>query len=80
MRQVEIEVRFKFGYKGLAFIRGRQMIDFDKYLMKYGEYGVQDIIERLERAEGVKSKLGTTLEDRWNFLMAIDYSQQRMVA
>lgn len=49
-------------------------------MTRYGEIGVQDIIERLERTEGVKSKIGTSLEDRWNCLMQIDYSQQRLAA
>jgi len=49
-------------------------------MVRYGEIGVQDIIERLERAEGVKSHVETSLEDRWNYLMQIDYSQQRLAA
>lgn len=56
------------------------VLDFNKYMMRYGEFGVQDIIERLERAEGIHSSIDTSLEDRWNYLMQIDYSQQRLAA
>jgi len=56
------------------------MLDFNKYVTRYGEFGVQDIVERLERAEGIKSKIDASLEDRWNYLMQIDYSQQRLAA
>jgi len=56
------------------------MLDFNKYILRYGECGVQDIIERLERAEGIKPLLGSSLEHRWDTLMQIDYSLQRKEA
>ena len=45
------------------------MLDFHKYLMRYGEFGVQSIIEQIERAEGIRRTSVMTLEDRWNALM-----------
>ncbi len=45
------------------------MLDFHKYLMRYGEFGVQAIIERIERNEGIRFSAQATLEDRWTALM-----------
>jgi hypothetical protein len=45
------------------------MLDFHKYLMRYGEFGVQAIIERIERNEGIRHTAPVLLEDRWNALM-----------
>ena len=45
------------------------MLDFNKYTALYGEFGVQALIERLERYEGIRANLDTSLEDRWNILM-----------
>jgi hypothetical protein len=56
------------------------MLDFDKYVGRYGEFGVQAIIERIERNDGIKAKCGTTLEERWIALMQADQPQQRMAA
>jgi hypothetical protein len=41
------------------------MPEFHKYLMRHGEHGVQDIIERLERNEGIRGTTILSLEDRW---------------
>ena len=56
------------------------MLDFDKYVARHGEHGVQAIIERLERYEGIKSCISTSLEDRWNLLMQATASDQRLAA
>lgn len=56
------------------------MLDFDKYVARHGEHGVQAIIERLERYEGIKASISSSLEDRWNLLMKTNTSQQRMAA
>ena len=45
------------------------MLDFNQYVSRHGEHGVQAIIERLERYEGIKSDISVSLEERWNFLM-----------
>ena len=44
------------------------MLDFQLYMMRYGEFGVQALIERLERYEGIRAS-GEPLEERWNALM-----------
>ena len=46
------------------------MLHFDQYVTRYGEFGVQALIERLERYEGVRPGIVQTLEERWNALMA----------
>ena len=45
------------------------MLSFEIYLTRYGEIGVQAIIERLERYEGTCGKSGHSLEERWKALM-----------
>ncbi len=58
------------------------MLDFETYVARLGEHGVQAIVERLERYEGVKAA-AISLEDRWNALMANDNhadSEQRRAA
>jgi hypothetical protein len=45
------------------------MLDFDKYVARHGEFGVQAIIERLERYEGIRGQVGHCLETRWVALM-----------
>ena len=45
------------------------MLDFDKYIARYGEFGVQALIERLERYEGIHANVETSLEERWKVLM-----------
>lgn len=51
------------------------MLDYNKYISRHGEHGVQAIIERLERYEGIRVALGTSLEDRWNVLMQSSLSE-----
>jgi hypothetical protein len=46
------------------------MPNFETYLARHGEFGVQALIERLERYEGIHSCIVLSLEDRWNALMA----------
>jgi hypothetical protein len=48
------------------------MLDFNTYMMRHGEHGVQAIIERIERVEGVGSRVLLPLEVRWNALMGND--------
>ncbi|MFY9288598.1 MAG: hypothetical protein WAO98_08880 [Alphaproteobacteria bacterium] len=45
------------------------MLDFDKYVARHGEFGVQALIERMERYKGIRNRIGASLEDRWNALM-----------
>jgi hypothetical protein len=44
-------------------------LEFEKFLSRHGEFGVQALIERLERYEGIRSKVETSLEERWVLLM-----------
>lgn len=45
------------------------MPTFDDYLMRHGEYGVQDLVERLERYEGIVANTNLPLEQRWGMVM-----------
>ncbi len=45
------------------------MLDFNKYLMRYGEFGVQAIIEQIERVDGIRRTTVMSLEERWEVLM-----------
>ena len=41
------------------------MPDFEKYVARHGEIGALEIVERLERYEGVRRDGVASLEDRW---------------
>jgi len=56
------------------------MLDFDTYLMRHGEFGVQAIIEQIERTEGVRHNRIIPLEDRWEALMQTPFVQQSCAA
>ena len=56
------------------------MLDFDKYAARYGEFGVQAIIERLERYDGIYTSIYSSLEERWNTLMQSKAAQQFIAA
>ena len=45
------------------------MPDFYVFMMRHGEYGVQALIEMIERNEGIRHTAPLLLEDRWNVLM-----------
>jgi len=45
------------------------MPDYYQFLMRHGEFVIQDIIERVERYEGIQRSSFLTLEERWNVLM-----------
>lgn len=45
------------------------MPDYYKYMMRHGEFWVQDLIERLERNSGIKSDILVPLEQRWATVM-----------
>ena len=46
------------------------MLDFDTYVARHGEFGVQALVERLERYAGVRPSIAVTLEDRWMAVMS----------
>ena len=58
------------------------MIDFNKYLERHGEPGVQSLIEMIERREGnrANAEAPLLLEERWNDIMRQPVSQQRVAA
>lgn len=56
------------------------MTNYNSFVARHGEHGVQAIIEGIERLEGIKIKIGTSLEDRWNYLMQQSTPQQRLAA
>ena len=56
------------------------MLDFEQYVARHGEFGVQAIIERLERYEGINASIALSLEERWNVLMNDHLAQQKRLA
>jgi len=48
------------------------MLDFSKYMMRYGEHGVQAIVEDIEKHQGIRYSAVVSLEDRWNKVMQND--------
>ena len=42
---------------------------YDHYVARHGEYGVQAIIERIERYEGISPHTGISLKERWHIVM-----------
>jgi hypothetical protein len=52
-----------------TLIWGYIMLDYEKYLARHGESGVQDIIEKIERREGRDHNRNIPLEDRWYVLI-----------
>lgn len=51
------------------------MLDFDHFVMRHGECWVQDIVERIERYEGLRVEEGEPLEARWAIAMGIPVSE-----
>lgn len=45
------------------------MPDFHKFMMRHGEHGTQDLIERLERYQGIRREAPLPLEQRWLIVM-----------
>ena len=41
------------------------MPSFYEYMMRHGEFGAQDLVERLERYAGIKASVHVSLEQRW---------------
>jgi hypothetical protein len=48
------------------------MPNFESFIARHGEFGVQAIIERIERYEGVAAFIGTSLEERWYRVMRLE--------
>jgi hypothetical protein len=56
------------------------MLDFHKYLMRYGEHGVQALVENIERVQGIRHEKPLPLEHRWNTVMQNDAAGQTKAA
>ena len=53
------------------------MLDFHKYLMRHGESWIQEIVEKIERSEGIRHEAPLSLQDRWDIVMQPAEFQQR---
>lgn len=51
------------------------MLDFDALVMRHGECWVQDLVERIERYEGLRAEEGEALESRWAAVMQLPVSE-----
>ncbi len=60
--------------------RSQKMPSFDQYVARHGECGALDIIEKIERFEGIRSNTGISLEERWDMVMQDFSVPQRMAA
>jgi hypothetical protein len=57
------------------------MPNFDDFVVRHGEFGVQALVERIERYEGIRPIYGASLEERWNAVMnEHSATDRRMVA
>jgi len=56
------------------------MLDFNTYLMRYGEFGVQALVENIERSEGIRYQSPVSLENRWNRIMRDDQAEPSSLA
>ena len=45
------------------------MPNYIEFMMRHGEFGMQAIIERIERQEGIVINRDRPLEERWDALM-----------
>ncbi|MFA4993979.1 MAG: hypothetical protein WC521_01585 [Bdellovibrionales bacterium] len=46
------------------------MPDYHDFMMRHGEFGVQDLIERMERYQGIVANTNIPLEKRWASLLS----------
>jgi len=56
------------------------MPNYHEYLMRHGEFGVQAIVEMIERNEGICGTSLLPLEERWNALMTSGTSRTTLLA
>jgi hypothetical protein len=52
------------------FIGETLMIEFNTYIARHGDIGVQALIEKLERYDGVRPQLSASLEERWKVVVS----------
>ena len=46
------------------------MLNFESFVARHGEFGVQALLERIERYEGTRPETGSSLEERWEAVMS----------
>jgi hypothetical protein len=63
-----------------TYIWSNIMTNFETYVSRHGEFGVQALIERIERYEGIRASIVLSLEERWNLLMQPSPIQQYRLA
>lgn len=57
------------------------MMNFEKFILRHGEFGVQALVEQIERRDGIYNiSTELPLEDRWNAVMQPLPEQQRLAA
>lgn len=45
------------------------MLDYQEFMMRHGECGIQDLVERMERNNGIVANANVPLEERWEAVM-----------
>ncbi len=58
------------------------MLDFETYVARHGEFGVQALVEQIERTSGIHVNIEAPLplEVRWNVVMQNPMPQQQRIA
>lgn len=56
------------------------MIEFNTYIARHGDIAVQALIEKLERYDGVRPRMGASLEERWRVVVSPARSSCQAVA
>jgi hypothetical protein len=54
--------------------------EYDRYVTRHGEFWVQNIVECIERSEGIRPGYGVPLEQRWYAVMQISPVHQPLEA
>jgi hypothetical protein len=52
-----------------TFFRGLPMLNFESWIARHGEYGVQAMIESIENREKIALREGSSLEERWRVVI-----------
>lgn len=53
------------------------MLNFESLVARHSEFGVQALIEQMERYDGVRIRSDASLEERWEALMKRDAQSKR---
>jgi hypothetical protein len=63
--------------QALINFNDNSMPEFDRYVMRHGEFWVQNIVETIERSEGIRPGYAAPLEQRWNVVMRLPVAAQQ---